>query len=135
MAVSAAGRTLGVVKWVLVMLTAGLLSVPSAADAQLRPVNEGGDYMPCITPAEYEAVHLNMPRQRAERIIDSRGSRHIPSDSLHGLVDYAGAHLRHGDIYRAFQQCDDVDMVVLEFKRDSPRQRVFLKATGLAPQP
>lgn len=57
------------------MVSAGLLLVSAPANAERRPVNEGGDARPCVTLEEFNAAALGAPRDRIARIFDTRGHR------------------------------------------------------------
>lgn len=61
-------------RWAVIPLAVvAIAAVAGPAEAKCRPVNEGADYGPCVTPAEFDAVHVGMPLRRAERIMDTRG--------------------------------------------------------------
>src|SRR4051812_21958149 len=90
-------------------VAAATFSVAGPAHADRVPVNEGGDYQPCVTYQEFSAVYLGMPMRRAERIMDTKGHRERPSDQLHVIADFLHITLSRTDVYKTYPMCDTDD--------------------------
>lgn len=66
-------RRRGVLRGLAVAAGLGVLAVGPSANADSRPVNEGGDSRPCVTYRESQAVFLGMTRHRTQRVLDTDG--------------------------------------------------------------
>lgn len=113
-------------------LTAGVvvvaLSATPAAQAEVRPINEGGDYRPCVTWDESEAVFLSMPMHRVQRIVDTNGeraSRRRLGAAIQLIEDAPGPPLGRNDMVRAYPICDSTGYMFVAFNH-KPRKRVTL---------
>lgn len=86
-----------------------LVSAPAQADR--RPVDEGGDERPCIVAGEFRAIKLDAPRRRVERIVDSLGRRVNPDraaviDALAGQGGLDVDHSARREV-RLWHLCDE----------------------------
>lgn len=124
MALSAGGRTLVGVKYLLAVVVALGLLVASPASAQVRPVNEGGDYRPCVAYDEFLAFHVGMPEHKVQRVFDTKGRRETRKGHLDAVLEQFGIPgVRKHSIIRSYPRCDRADRVLVEFSTRTGKHR------------